>query len=56
MAQRVIILMGLELGVNVVQRVGKLCFLRISASTILRLIIKCPIQAIAAPKIIGVDD
>ena len=48
--------MGLDLGGNVAQRVGKLCFLRISASTILRLIIKCPIQAIVAPKIIGVDD
>ncbi len=48
--------MGLELGGNVAQRVGKQCFVRISASTILRLIIKCPIQAIAAPKIIGVDD
>ena len=48
--------MGLDLGGNVAHRVGKLYFLRISASTILRLIIKCPIQPIAAPKIIGVDD
>ena len=48
--------MGLDLGGNVAHRVGKLCFVRISASTILRLIIKSPIQAIVAPKIIGVDD
>jgi len=48
--------MGLDLGGNVAHRVGKLCFVRISASTILRLVIKSPIQAIVAPKIIGVDD
>ena len=49
--------MGLDLGGNVAHRVGKLCFVRISASTILRLIIKSPpIQAIVAPKIIGVND
>jgi transposase len=33
-----------------------LSFVKISASTILRPIIKCPIQAIESPKIIGVDD
>jgi transposase len=48
--------LGLELGGNLAQRIGILSFVRISASTILRLIIKCPIQAIAPPKIIGVDD
>jgi transposase len=48
--------MGLELGGNVAQRIGKLCYVKISASTILRLVIKCPIPAIRLPKIIGVDD
>jgi transposase len=48
--------MGLELGGNVAQRIGKLCYVKISASTILRLVIKCPIPAIKLPKIIGVDD
>lgn len=48
--------MGLELGGNVAQRIGKLCFVKISASTILRLVIKCHIPAIKLPKIIGVDD
>jgi transposase len=47
---------GLELGGNVAQRIGKLCYVKISASTILRLVIKCPIPAIKLPKIIGVDD
>jgi transposase len=44
------------LGGNVAQRIGKLCYVKISASTILRLVIKCPIPAIKLPKIIGVDD
>lgn len=48
--------MGLELGGNLAQRIGTLSFVKISASTILRLIMKCPIQPIALPKIIGVDD
>lgn len=48
--------MGLELGGNLAQRIGHLSFVKISASTILRLIIKCPTQAIEPPKIIGVDD
>ena len=48
--------MGLELGGNVAHRIGKLCYVKISASTILRLVIKCPIPAIQLPKIIGVDD
>jgi transposase len=48
--------MGLELGGNLAQRIGHLSFVKISASTILRLIIKCPIHAIESPKIIGVDD
>lgn len=48
--------MGLDLGGNVSHRVGKLCFVRISTSTILRLVIKSPIQTIIASKIIGVDD
>jgi transposase len=48
--------MGLELGGNVAQRIGKLCYVKISASTILRLVVKCPIPAIKLPKIIGVDD
>ena len=48
--------MGLELGGNVDQRIGKLCYVKISASTILGLVIKCPIPAIKLPKIIGVDD
>ena len=47
---------GLELGGNVAQRIGKLCYVKISASTILRLVIKCPVPAIKLPKIIGVDD
>ena len=47
---------GLELGGNVAQRIGKLCYVKISASTILRLVIKCPTPAIQLPKIIGVDD
>jgi transposase len=47
---------GLELGGNVAQRIGKLCYVKISASTILRLVVKCPIPAIKLPKIIGVDD
>lgn len=47
---------GLELGGNLAQRIGSLSFVKISASTILRLIIKCPIQAAEFPKIIGVDD
>ena len=46
--------MSLDLGGNIAHRVGKLCFVRISASTILRLIIRYPIQAFVAPKIIGV--
>ena len=48
--------MGLELGGNVAHRIGKLCYVKISASTILRLVIKCPTPAIQLPKIIGVDD
>ena len=48
--------MGLELGGNVAHRISKLSFVKISASTILRLIVKCPIPAIKLPKIIGVDD
>ena len=48
--------MGIELGGNVAQRIGGLRFVKISASTILRLVIKCPIQDIKLPKIIGVDD
>jgi hypothetical protein len=48
--------MGLELGGNVAQRIGKLCYVKICASTILRAIIKCPIPAIKLPKIIGLDD
>jgi hypothetical protein len=48
--------MGLELGGNVAQRIGKLCYVKISASTILNLVIKCPIPAIKLPKIFGVDD
>ena len=48
--------MGLELGGNVAHRIGKLCYLKISASTILRLVLKCPIPIIESPKIIGVDD
>jgi hypothetical protein len=51
-----IISMGLELGGNVAQRIGKLCYVKISASTILNLVIKCPIPAIKLPKIFGVDD
>jgi transposase len=47
---------GLELGGNLAQRIGILSFVKISASTILRLIIKCPIHAIESPKITGVDD
>jgi transposase len=47
---------GLELGGNVAQRIGKLYFVKISASTILRLVIKCHIPAIKSLKIIGVDD
>ena len=47
---------GLELGGNVAHRIGKLCYVKISASTILRLVLKCPIPAIQLPKIIGVDD
>lgn len=49
-------LMGLELGGNVAHRISKLSSVKISASTILRLIVKCPIPAIKLPKIIGVDD
>lgn len=48
--------MGLELGGNVAHRIGKLCYVKISASTILRLVLKCPIPIIESPKIIGVDD
>ncbi len=48
--------MGLELGGNVAHRIGKLCYVQISASTILRLVLKCPIPIIQLPKIIGVDD
>ncbi|PWK17076.1 transposase [Arcicella aurantiaca] len=48
--------MGLELGGNPTQRIGILSFVKVSASTILRLIIKCPFQPIILPKIIGVDD
>lgn len=48
--------MSLELGDNVAHRIGKLCYVKISASTIFRLIIKCPIPIIQLPKIIGVDD
>lgn len=48
--------MGLELGGNVAHRISKLSSVKISASTILRLIVKCPIPAIKLPKIIGVDD
>jgi transposase len=48
--------LGLKLVGNLTQRIGHLSFIKISASTILRLIIKCPIQAIEPPKIIGVDD
>ncbi|WP_309915103.1 MULTISPECIES: ISL3 family transposase [unclassified Arcicella] len=48
--------MGLELGGNVAHRIGKLCYVKISASTILRLVLKCPIPIIQLPKIIGVDD
>lgn len=48
--------MGLELGGNVAHRIIKLSFVKISASTILRLIVKCPIPTIKLPKIIGVDD
>lgn len=48
--------MGLELGGNLAQRIGRISFLKISASTILRLTIKCPIQPIELPKNIGVDD
>lgn len=48
--------MGLELGGNVAHRISKLSFVKISASTILRLIVKCPTPAIKLPKIIGVDD
>ena len=47
---------GLELGGNVAHRIGKLCYVKISASTILRLVLKCPIPIIQLPKIIGVDD
>jgi hypothetical protein len=47
---------GLELGGNVAQRIGKLCYVKISASTILRLVVKCPIPTIKLPKIIGVDN
>ena len=47
---------GLELGGNVAHRIGKLCFVKISASTILRLVLKCPIPIIELPKIIGIDD
>jgi transposase len=47
---------GLELGGNVAQRIGKLCNVKVSASTILRLVFKCPIPTIKLPKIIGVDD
>lgn len=45
---------GLELGGNIAHRIGS--FVKISASTILRLIINCPIQAVESSKIIGVDD
>ncbi len=48
--------MGLELGGSVAQRIGKLCYVKISASTILRLVIRCPVSVIKLPKIIGVDD
>ena len=48
--------MGLELGGNVAHRIGKLCYVKISASTILRLVLKCPIPIIQLPKTIGVDD
>jgi hypothetical protein len=48
--------MGLELGGNVAHRISKLSFVKISASTILRLIVMCPIPAIKLPKIIDVDD
>ena len=48
--------MGLELGGNVAHRIGKLCYVKISASTILRLVLKCPIPIVQLPKIIGVDD
>jgi transposase len=41
---------GLELCGNVAQRIGKLCYVKISASTILRLVIKCPVPAIKLPK------
>ena len=44
------------MGGNVAQRIGKLCYVKISASTILRLVIKCPIPIIELPKIIGVGD
>ena len=47
---------GLELGGNVAHRIGKLCYVKISASTILRLVLKCPIPIIQLTKIIGVDD
>jgi len=40
----------------VAHRIGKLCYVKISASTILRLVLKCPIPIIQLPKIIGVDD
>jgi hypothetical protein len=40
----------------VAHRIGKLCYVKISASTILRLVPKCPIPIIQLPKIIGVDD
>ena len=43
--------MGLELGGNVAHRIGKLCYVKISASTILRLVLKCPIPIIQLPKL-----
>jgi transposase len=51
-----ILSIGLELGSKVVHRIGKLCYVKISASTILRLVLKCPIPDTQLPKIIGVDD
>ena len=44
------------MGGNVAQHIGKLCYVKISAFTILRLVIKRLIPIIELPKIIGVGD
>ena len=44
------------MGGNVAQHIGKLCYVKISASTVIRLVIKCSAPSIQLSKIIGVDD